>query len=146
MSSYRSVLCAIELDRSRELVIRRGAAIARDNQARLTLLHVVEHFPEDRSNEIIAPEDEDPQEYERKRIVEQLSAAAAEAGVDDALHEVRFTSGSADEEIADCAGSGDYDLVVLGSHHRHGLAAFLLSTSEGVVHRASCDVLVVHTP
>jgi universal stress protein A len=145
MAAYRSVLCAIELDESNGQVVERAAAIARDSKARLTLLHVIEHFPEDRSNELIAPEDEDPKKYERKRVLEDLAAVAGKSGIGDAEYEVRFTSSSAGEEIADFASGGSYDLVVVGSHHRHGLAAFLLSTSEGVVHRASCDVLVVHT-
>jgi universal stress protein A len=143
--SYRSVLCAVQLDEANEAIVQRAAEIARASNARLTLLNVVEHFPEDRSNEIIAPEDQDPGDYERRRVRDLLSAVTSQAGVEGAEYEVRFTSSSADEEIADCASAGDYDLVVVGSHHRHGLAAFLLSTSEGVVHRASCDVLVVHT-
>lgn len=142
--AYRKVLCAVELGEGKGSVIEKAVAIAQASNAKLTLLHVVEHFPEDRSNAIIAPEDRDPEDYERQRVRDLLSAAAAQSGADPAAYDVRFTSGSADAEIADFASGGAYDLVVLGSQHRRGLAAFMLSTSEGVVHRASCDVLVVN--
>lgn len=37
------------------------------------------------------------------------------------------------------------DLIVLGSHGRHGIAGVMLgSTANGVLHGCSCDVLTVH--
>ena len=38
------------------------------------------------------------------------------------------------------------DLVVVGSHGRHGLKVFFRSTSNAVVHGTPCDVLAVHLP
>ncbi|MEO1899758.1 MAG: universal stress protein, partial [Methylococcales bacterium] len=35
------------------------------------------------------------------------------------------------------------DLIVVGSHGRHGLALLLGSTANGVLHHAVCDVLAV---
>ena len=35
------------------------------------------------------------------------------------------------------------DLIVVGSHGRHGLALLLGSTSTGVLHGSPCDVLAV---
>ena len=35
------------------------------------------------------------------------------------------------------------DIIVVGSHGRHGLALLLGSTANGVLHGASCDVLAV---
>jgi universal stress protein A len=37
----------------------------------------------------------------------------------------------------------DIDLIVVGSHGRHGLALIFGSTSNSVLHGASCDVLAV---
>ena len=42
--------------------------------------------------------------------------------------------------VADEAGA---DLIVVGSHGRHGLALLLGSTANGVLHGAMCDVLAV---
>ena len=39
--------------------------------------------------------------------------------------------------------SNGADLIVVGSHGRHGLALLLGSTANGVLHGATCDVLAV---
>lgn len=35
------------------------------------------------------------------------------------------------------------DLIVMGSHGRHGISLLLGSTANGVIHHAQCDVFVV---
>ena len=35
----------------------------------------------------------------------------------------------------------EVDLIIVGSHGRHGLALLIGSTADGVVHAAGCDVL-----
>jgi universal stress protein A len=56
---------------------------------------------------------------------------------------VVLDSRSAKQEIVDFAKQAGVDLIVLGSHGRRGLAAWLGSTAAGVMHRAACDVLTV---
>ena len=46
-------------------------------------------------------------------------------------------------EIRNLAESGNFDLIVIGSHGRHGLGLILGSTANGVLHGAPCDVYVV---
>ncbi|MBD3674575.1 MAG: universal stress protein [Planctomycetaceae bacterium] len=47
-------------------------------------------------------------------------------------------------EILRCAREGDYDMIVLGTHGRSGLAHVLLgSVAEKVVRKAECPVLTV---
>lgn len=46
-------------------------------------------------------------------------------------------------EIRDRAKALGVDLVVMGSHGRHGLGLILGSTANGVLHGAPCDVLTV---
>ena len=46
-------------------------------------------------------------------------------------------------EIRNLAESNDADLIVIGSHGRHGLGLLLGSTASGVLHGAPCDVHVV---
>ena len=45
--------------------------------------------------------------------------------------------------IVDYADEISADLIVLGSHGRHGLGLLLGSTANGVLHTAKCDVLAV---
>lgn len=46
-------------------------------------------------------------------------------------------------EIREMAESIKADLIVIGSHGRHGLGLILGSTASGVLHGATCDVHVV---
>jgi universal stress protein A len=47
------------------------------------------------------------------------------------------------DEIIRVAEENQADLIVLGSHGRHGLALLLGSTANAVLHHAKCDVLAV---
>jgi universal stress protein A len=47
------------------------------------------------------------------------------------------------QEIHRLAEEQDCDLIIVGSHGRHGLALLLGSTANDVLHGAPCDVLAV---
>ena len=46
-------------------------------------------------------------------------------------------------EVIKAADKEEADLIVIGSHGRHGLQLLLGSTANGVLHLAKCDVLAV---
>jgi universal stress protein A len=52
-------------------------------------------------------------------------------------------TGSPKLEIVRVAEENKVDLIVVGSHGRHGFALLLGSTANGVLHHALCDVLAV---
>lgn len=52
--------------------------------------------------------------------------------------------GQPKEKILETAERLEIDLIIVGSHGRHGINLFLLgSTASGVLHHARCDVLAV---
>ncbi|MGD9660984.1 MAG: universal stress protein [Porticoccaceae bacterium] len=51
--------------------------------------------------------------------------------------------GQPSHEMHRFAKDNNVDLIVVGSHGRHGLALVFGSTSNGVLHGASCDVLAI---
>lgn len=51
--------------------------------------------------------------------------------------------GRAAGEIHHAAKESNADLIVVGSHGRHGIGLLLGSTANAVLHGASCDVLAV---
>ncbi len=56
----------------------------------------------------------------------------------------KVVSGRVHEEILELARAADYDLVVMGTHGRKGLAHLLLgSETEKVIREAPCPVVVV---
>ena len=81
----------------------------------------------------------------------ELGKRYAEQVVSDTAHALAGPSFSVfpDVRIGDpvstiCEVGKSHDLIVMSSHGRKGLSRFLLgSISHGVVHRASCSVLVV---
>jgi universal stress protein A len=55
----------------------------------------------------------------------------------------RIEKGAPKQEIVRVADDEKAELIVIGSHGRHGLQLLLGSTANGVLHLAKCDVLAV---
>ena len=143
MKGYQNILCATDFSDHCRAAAERAVEMARRYGAKLTLLHVVEYFPEDRSNEIIAPEDREPAAYQKQQAYISLASLAHDLGYDDAGREVTFTTGSARHGIVSFAEEQSIDLIVIATHGSHGITNILGATAYGVMHRASCDVLAV---
>jgi universal stress protein A len=103
----------------------------------------VEHFPVDRSNVDIAPENIDPKQYHEEKARVALAGLANELGFTDARQEIRFSMESAQHEILRYIEEDGSDLVVIASHGRHGITSILGSTTYGLTHKSPCDVIVV---
>ena len=143
MKNYRHILCGTDFSAASDNACIRARELARESGAKLTLLHVVDHFPEDRSNEEIAPEDVDPKKFHEERSRIGLRDQARRIGHPEAIQETRFTTRSAAYEITHYAGTNDVDLIVIGSHAHSAIAELLGTTSGAVERRADCEVLVL---
>jgi len=71
----------------------------------------------------------------------QLCTLGAEYGVPP--ERCKILIGSPAAEIRREAENGDSDIIVIGTHGRHGLGLVLGSTANAVLHGAPCDVLAV---
>ena len=143
MIGYRNILCATDLSDHCRVAAQCAADLARCYGAQLTLLHVVDHFPEDRSNEEIAPEDADPATYRDRQARAALAELARTLGLESVTQAVLFTTQSAAREIVRYAEEQHTDLIVIASHGRHGITATLGSTAHSVAQAAPCDMLTV---
>ena len=63
-----------------------------------------------------------------------------------AVDQQRLVWGLPKQEIIVFANEQKVDLIVLGSHGRHGLALLLGSTVNAVLHHALCDVMAIRLP
>ena len=144
-SGYDNVLVPVDFSPFSERAARRAGEIAKATDARLTLLHVVDYFPEDVPLEVIAPEDQDPAEYLETRAKKKLVELARAVENEGAVCRVTFSTHSARHEIVRVASEEGMDLIVVGSHGRRGLTEYLGSTTHGVIHGARCDVLIVRS-
>ncbi len=144
MNVYRHILIAVDFSPAAERLLRRGLDIATRYEARLSLLHVVEYLPFALDNELIMPA---PLEIETQLFNSARARLAklAELTGAPATAEQLVELGSTKVEILRIAEARGVDLIVIGSHGRHGWARVLGSTANAVMHGASCDVLAVRT-
>jgi len=143
MKDYRHILCPTDFSSHCRQAMQRAREMAGHYGARLTLLHIIDYFPEEIPNDWIPPEDQDPKQYLVERAREMLEKLAAELQLGEAGREVRLTDHSAKHEITAYAEETSADLIVMSSHAHHGIFTLLGSTAAGVVHTAPCDVMVV---
>jgi universal stress protein A len=143
LAPYRRVLCAADLSGSCPTVAAHARDWADSWGAELALLHVEEYFPADRSNQLIAPENRDPEEDLRRRSGGSLGQLVSEACGQGVEPEIILSDRSAKHEIVAFARQREADLIVIGSHGLRGPADLLGSTADGVLHRAPCDLLLV---
>ncbi|MDX4009479.1 universal stress protein [Pseudomonas aeruginosa] len=119
-----------------------GAALATSNQARLSVVHVVEPMAMAFGGDV--PMDLSmlqQQQFDQAR--ERLDAFAVRYP-DLGSEQRHLVYGQPRQEIHRLAAEQACDLIVVGSHGRHGLALLLGSTANDVLHGAPCDVLAVH--
>jgi len=74
----------------------------------------------------------------------QLASMTKKVKLPDVQHEVLW--GSPKSTVLSYAEAQNVDLIVTGSHGRHGLARLMGSTASGILHGARCDVTVVKLP
>lgn len=140
MSDYNTLILAIDLSDEADLVARKAQALAQANQAELHIVHVIEPLSFAYGGDI--PMDfSGIQDEIQKQSESQLKTFASRYGIADAQQHLRM--GKPETEIHDLAKEINADMIVIGSHGRHGLALVLGSTANGVLHGASCDVLAV---
>jgi universal stress protein A len=138
---YKHILFATDLSDESDFIISKVRAMRGFTNAKLSLIHVVEPMP-GYSYAYLGIEDIEGQLIEESRTA--LAKLGNELNVDkkDQFVEVGPTK-SKIQEIAENIG---VDLIVCGSHGRHGLSLLLGSTANAVLHGAKCDVLVVRLP
>ncbi len=142
MGMYTHILLAVDFSEHGETVAQKAKQLAEQNGAQLSLLHVVDNLPvTDANYGPIIPYDIDLTEELMKASEKRLAELGEELGV--AKDRQWLEIGSPKLEIVRMAEENNVDLIVVGSHGRHGLALLLGSTANGVLHHAKCDVLAV---
>lgn len=141
MSGYQHILIAVDLTHDSEAVVRRAQELAGHYRAKLSLLHVVEFIPVDPAGEALLPPPVDMEGELVQGARQRLDALCDSLQLQTAARRVEV--GNIKAEILRMAGEEHADLLVLGSHGRHGLALLMGSTEKSLVHKAPCDVLAV---
>ncbi|MCU0766413.1 MAG: universal stress protein [Gammaproteobacteria bacterium] len=141
MPLYTHVLFATDFSPDSDKAGARAMAIAQATGARLTLVHVVEYSAMEYAGEIPIPENIDLDQRRIDAARDVIAALAGRLGVPGASTRVEL--GSPKHEVVRVATELGADLIVVGSHGKHGLQLLLGSTANGILHLAPCDVLAV---
>jgi len=144
MDGYQNILVAADFSVAGENAVKVADSLAGRFGSSLTILHVIEHFPEDQPVNVIPPEDADTQKFLTDRARSYLEKLSASIGQPGAVLEVVVSTRSANKEIVQYAQGHGIDLIVVGSHGKHGIQRMLGSTAASVMHAAIVDILVVH--
>lgn len=144
MPDYKNVLVAIDFSPSSDRVIQRAFDIVKNNNTIINIAHIVDHLPPMGFGEepLIAPDWMIPE----KALLDQAKKSLENFAVKHSLADIEqiVSVGTPHHEIVRLADEKSCDLIVLGSHGRHGVRLLLGSTANGVLHHANCDVLAVH--
>lgn len=144
MGDYTHILLAVDFSASAKQVLKKARDIASRNNARLSLLHVVEYLPPiDSAYEPILASNWVVDEQEMLDQARQsLKDFSKTNGLGDDV-ELDVQMGTPKHEITEFVKQHQCDLVVMGSHGRHGIGLLLGSTANAVLHAMPCDILAV---
>ena len=147
MATFKKILVPVDFSEPSTLALHAAAALAKDCDASLTIVHVYEPlaialpegyqlFSEDQLTRLF-------EEFHRELAEQRRRAELAGAPRVD----TELLHGFAVSEIQNFAQQCGFDLIVMGTHGRRGLSHALLgSVAERVVRLAPCPVLTVRAP
>lgn len=141
MNYYKHILLAVDFSDHGKQVANKAVELAKANQAKLSIVHVVENLPITDAAYGPIPFDVDLTQEWLEASKQRLKTLAEKLSIPEERQWLEM--GSAKLEIVRVAEENGVDLIVVGSHGRHGLALLLGSTANGVLHHAKCDVLAV---
>lgn len=143
--SYRHILFAADFSPEALKIGERAKSLARLDGAQLSMIHVVEDMNISLGGGYellpVLPELPDAALLSESRVT--LGELARKLEVADNANLWVVNAPSTKEGILGAAKEHGADLIVVGSHGRHGLALLLGSTANAVLHGAPCDVLAV---
>lgn len=138
MNNYKHILLATDLLDENEPVITQAIAMAKRNGAKLAIVNVMPNIPYYMASGV--PSISDIEDHLEEENIKRMKALEATIDIDCEFH---ILHGSPKREIVKIAKKLDCDIIILGSHGRHGIDRFIGSTANGVLQRAHCDVLII---
>jgi universal stress protein A len=138
---YRNIMCAIDFGEGMDRLVQRAHDVAERYSARLHLMHVVEPVVPTPPYEMPGVMPLELEEQLSKHARSELTKLAESYRIDET--DILVEVGSTRAMIIETAEGRNIDLIVVGSHGRHGVGLLLGSTANAVLHHAACDVLAV---
>lgn len=138
--SYKHILYATDLGLHEKSIRSRVKAISEQNNAKVSLVHIVETFPifMDISGYLNTAEIIERIQNEAKEVLNKIAKDLLIADEDQHIF-----VGSPKTDIIMLAKKIKSDLIIIGAHNRHLIDNLIGSTTDAVLRSAECDVLAV---
>lgn len=140
MSTYHTILIAIDFSKDSNEVAKRAVSIAQSHHSGLHVVHVSEPMTLAYNENVLVDLTNVEKEVEDHAKL-QLQKFGDRFHIPES-HQ-HFLIGSPAKKIHELANKIIADLIVIGSHGRSGFALLLGSTANSVLHGSKCDVLAV---
>jgi universal stress protein A len=138
ISEFKRILVPVDFSDQSLDALRTARMIARDDVARICVLHVAEPLPID------WPANTTDIQKVTNSVIRKVLAKFVRAEFGEDGPKTRFIPGQPVDVIVKLAAKMNADLIVLGTQGRTGLPRALIgSVAERVVRHAPCPVLVV---
>jgi universal stress protein A len=140
MATYSHLLIGLDLSLESQQVVDRVKQLFADRDVKISICHILEPLAFTYGGDI--PVDlSDVQVQLEDQARTRLAALAEQLAIPE--EDQHIVLGQPANEMRRMAKEEDVDLIIVGSHGRHGLALIFGSTSNSVLHGAPCDVLAV---
>jgi len=142
--SITRILVPVDFSAHSDRAMRYAATLASQVGASVELLHIVEDISYGAFSEVYVPSMPDLIQETVNDGVERLNSMQAAVFPHGADVATAVFVGRPASAIVDHAGTGGFDLIVMGTHGRTGLSHMLMgSVAERLVRTAPCPVLTV---
>ncbi|HIC45226.1 MAG TPA: universal stress protein [Methylophaga aminisulfidivorans] len=139
---YQHILIATDFSKQKDMICAKARELAEQHQANLSICHIIEDFPlTDFAYEPMISVDIDMRDALLESGKKQLATLAESLSIP--LNQQWVELGTSGHDIVRVADENNVDLIIVGSHGRHGFKRLLGSTANAVLHHAHCDVLAV---
>src|SRR5574340_248886 len=129
--NYRRILLGTDLSEQRDDIVRKARDLARTFHADLYVVHVLDSIPmPDTAYGTVVPLDQDSSYEMLETVKSRFRQLGDRLGLEPS--HLRMVWGVPGEEIIRIAGQEHIDLIIVGSHGRHGLGLLLGSTASSV--------------
>jgi nucleotide-binding universal stress UspA family protein len=144
---YKRILVAVDGSDTSQLALQEAVNLTKESGGQLRIVHVVDEVTFDLYREVV-----DPGEIQKaitksgEAILSKAQTAVRAAGVtaETRLLEIQKLGRRVTDMIAQEADAWPADLIVIGTHGRHGFNHLLMgSVAEGVVRIATKPVLLI---
>lgn len=140
MSEYKNVLVAVDTHGEYEAVVKRAMQVT-DAQTEISLIYVHEPFYYGDMIYAGSVEFEEQVLGHAREVLQKIGEP-----LDIPTQRQHVERGRPAAQIQGKAEEIGADLIVMGTHGRHGLQLMLGSTANAVLHGVKCDVLAVRVP